>query len=184
MYKRESNILILKMIKKNSALYQKVTGLIEYNFEELNILLESMASKCFKINQINTNIISGNRNQKMKYRYFSFIKDDCDKCRKTIFTIFSMIPKDWDKIEADYLIQGIIDANEEVPLEKETKKNLTSSIPDHIYGKENQLVHIPTQSLIQFKQFEDKIKNNCKIIETFAEVSLSWWEKNISYKYK
>ena len=30
---------------------------------------------------------------KMKYEYLSFIKDDCDKCRNTIFKILSMIPE-------------------------------------------------------------------------------------------
>ena len=51
----------------------------------------------------------------------------------------------------------IVDSNGGVPLEEETKENLTSSVPDHIYGKEYQLVHIPTQSLAQFKEFENKI---------------------------
>ena len=51
----------------------------------------------------------------------------------------------------------IIDSNQGLSLEEETKENLTSSIPDHIYDKEYQLVHIPTQSLVQFKEFENKI---------------------------
>ena len=68
-----------------------------------------------------------------------------------------MIPEVWDKIETDSLIQVIVDSNGGVPLEEETKENLTSSVPDHIYGKEYQLVHIPTQSLAQFKEFENKI---------------------------
>ena len=78
----------------------------------------------------------------MKYEYLSFIKDDCDKCRNTIFNILSMIPKVWDKIETDSLIQVIVDSNEEVPLEEETKENITPSISDSIYGKEYTLIHI------------------------------------------
>ena len=67
----------------------------------------------------------------------------------------------------------IVDENEGVPFEEESKENLTSSIPDKIYGKEYQLVHIPTQSLVQFKKFENKIKINCQIIETCVEVCLN-----------
>ena len=93
----------------------------------------------------------------MKYEYLSFVESDCDNCRDTIFSILSMIPKVWDKIESDSLVRTIVDANLGVPLEEEKKENLSSSIPDHIYGKEYQLVHIPTQSLVQFKEFENKI---------------------------
>ena len=76
---------------KNPKLYEKVKGLIEDNFGELCTLLESLASKCFRINQLNTKTISSN--SKMKYEYLSFIKDDCDKCRNKIFMILSMIPE-------------------------------------------------------------------------------------------
>ena len=131
--------------KKNPDLYQKVKGLIEDNFGELNTLLESLASKWNRISQFSTKNISSNK--KMKYEYLSFIKDDCDKCRNTIFNILSVIPEVWVKIESDFLLQVIVDSNEEVKLEEETKENLTSLVPDHIYGKEYQLVHIPTQSL-------------------------------------
>ena len=78
----------------------------------------------------------------MKYENLLFIKDDCDKCRNTIFKILSMIPKVSEKIETDSLIQVIVDSNEGVPLEEETKENTTPSIPDSIYGKEYQLIHI------------------------------------------
>ena len=143
------------MIKKNPDLYKKVKGLIEDNFGELNTLLESLASKCFRINLLNTKTI--NSNNKMKYESLTFIKDDCDKCRNTIFNILSVIPEVLAKIDSDSIIQVIDDSNEGVPLEEETKENLTSSVPDHIYEKEYQLVHIPTQSLVQFKKFENKI---------------------------
>ena len=141
--------------KKNPDLYQKVKGLIEDNFGELNTLLESLSSKCFRVNLLNTKTISSNN--KMKYENLTFIKDDCDKCRNTIFNILSMIPEVCVKIESDSLIQVIIDSNGGVSLEEETKENLTSSVPDDIYEKEYHLVHIPTQSLIQFKEFENKI---------------------------
>ena len=83
-----------------------------------------------------------------------------------------MIPEVWDKIETDSLIKVIVDSNNGVSLEEEIKENLTSSIPDKIYGKEYQLVHIPTQSLIQFKEFEKRIKTNCKIIDTCVKVCI------------
>ena len=141
--------------KKNPDLYKKVKGLIDENFGELNTLLENLTSKSFRISQLNTKIIVNNN--KMKYEYLSFIKDDCDKCRNTIFNILSVIPEVWVKIESDSLIQVIVDSNGGVPLEEESKENLSSSVPDHIYGKEYQFVHIPTQSLVQFKEFENKI---------------------------
>ena len=153
---------------KNPFLYQKIKGLIEDNFGELSTSLENLASKCSRINQLNTKMVSSN--SKMKYEYLSFIKDDCDKCRNKIFMILSMIPEVWEKIETDSLVQVIVDSNQGVQFVEETKENFTSSIPDHIYGKEYQFVHIPTQSLIQFKEFENKIKTNCKIIETCIEV--------------
>ena len=76
----------IKNDKKNPDLYQKVKGLIENNFVELNSLLENMASKCLRLSQLNIKIISSN--SKMKYEYLSFIKDDCDKCRNSIFLRF------------------------------------------------------------------------------------------------
>ena len=36
----------------------------------------------------------------------------------------------------------IVDSNEGVPLEEETKENITPSISDSIYGKEYTLIHI------------------------------------------
>ena len=155
---------------KNHPLYQKVKELIDENFGELNTLLESLASKCSRIDQLNIKII--NSNSKMKYEYLSFIKDDDYKCKRIIFKILSMFPEVWEKMETDSLIQVIVESNEGVPFEKEVKENLASSIPDHIYGKEHQLVHIPTQSLIQFKEFEKRIKTNCLIIENCVEVCL------------
>ena len=131
----------IKNDKKDPVLYEKVKGLIEQDFEELKFLLESLTDKCLKISQIKT------KTNKMKYENLLFIKDDCDKCRNTIFKILSMIPKVSEKIETDSLIQVIVDSNEGVPLEEETKENTTPSIPDSIYGKEYQLIHIPTQSL-------------------------------------
>ena len=77
--------------KKNPDLYQKVKGLIEDNFGEIKTLLESISSKCFRINELNIKTI--NSNSKIKYEYFSFLKDDCDKCRNIIFMILSMIPE-------------------------------------------------------------------------------------------
>ena len=143
------------MIKRILLYINKVRGLIENNFEELNILLESLTFKCLSIGQLKTNTI---RNKsKIKYEDLTFIKDDCNKCRDIILKILSMIPEVWNKIETDSLIQVIVDSNEGVSLEEETKETLTSSIPDHIYGKEYQLVHIPTQSLLQFKELENKI---------------------------
>ena len=68
-----------------------------------------------------------------------------------------MIPEVWEKVEADSFVQVIVDSNQRVPLEEERKKNLATSVPDHIYGKEYWLVHIPTQSLVQFKEFENEI---------------------------
>ena len=159
------------MIRRILFWLKKVKGLIDDNFGELNTLLESLTSKCNRIKLLNTKTISSNT--KMKYEYLTFIKDDCDKCRNTIFKILSMIPEVWDKIETDSLIQVIVDENGGVPFEEESKENLTSSIPDNIYGKEYQLVHIPTQSLVQFKKFENKIKINCQIIETCVEVCLN-----------
>ena len=53
-----------------------------------------------------------------------------------------MIPEVWDKIETDSLIQVIVDSNEGVSLEEETKENITPSISDSIYGKEYTLIHI------------------------------------------
>ena len=117
--------------------------------------MESLAFKCLNIGQQKTNTI---RNKsKIKYEDLTFIKDDCNKCRDIILKILSMIPEVWNKIETDSLIQVIVDSNEGVLQEEETKENLTSSIPDHIYGKEYQLVHILTQSLVQFKELENKI---------------------------
>ena len=72
--------------KKNPDLYQKVKGLIEDNFGEIKTLLESISSKCFRINELNIKTI--NSNSKIKYEYFSFLKDDCDKCRNIIFYDF------------------------------------------------------------------------------------------------
>ena len=106
----------------------------------------------------------------MKYEYFSFIKDDCEKSRNTIFKILSMIPEVWNKIESDSLVQVIVNSCKGVPLEEEAKENATPSISDHEYEKEYQLIHIPTQSLKSFKKFEKKIKNNFKITETYIEV--------------
>ena len=68
-----------------------------------------------------------------------------------------MIPEVWDEIETDSLVQLIVDSNQGVKLEEERKECVTYSIPNHIYGKEYQLVHIPTQSFVQFKEFENKI---------------------------
>ena len=107
---------------------------------------------------------------KLKFEDLSFIKDDWDKCRNTIFKILSMIPQVWDKIESDSFVQVIFNSQEGVPLEEEIKEDTTSSVSDSIYGKEYQLIHIPTQSLKSFKKFEEKIKNNCKITETCIEV--------------
>ena len=157
--------------EKNPDLYQKVKELIEDNFGELKTLLESLASKCLRINHHKAKTLSSDC--KMKYEYLSFIKDDCDKCRNTIFKILSMIPEVWDKIETNSLIQVIVGSIEGMSLEEGAKENLISSIPDHIYGKEYQLVHIPTQSFVQFKEFENKIKTNCKIIEICLEVCLN-----------
>ena len=86
----------------------------------------------------------------MKYESLSFVKDDCDKWRSTIFKILSMIPEVWDKIESESLVQMIVDSTRGVPLEEEIKEDVTASIPDHIYGKRYQLVSIPTQSLSLF----------------------------------
>ena len=73
----------IKNDKKNPVLFKKVKGLIDDNFRELNTLLESLTSKCNTIKLLNTKTISSNT--KMKYEYLTFIKDDCDKCRNTIF---------------------------------------------------------------------------------------------------
>ena len=107
---------------------------------------------------------------KMSYENLSFIKDDWDKCRNTILKILSIIPEVWEKVETDSLIQVIVDSIQKVPLEEEIKENLIFSVPDQIYGKEYQFVYIPTQSFVQFKEFENKIKANCKVIETCVEV--------------
>ena len=76
----------IKNDKKNPVLFKKVKGLIDDNFRELNTLLESLTSKCNTIKLLNTKTISSNT--KIKYEYLTFIKDDCDKCRNTIFLIF------------------------------------------------------------------------------------------------
>ena len=60
-------------------------------------------------------------------------------------------------MEADSFVQVIVDSDKGVPLEEERKESLVTSVPDHIYGKEYKLVHIPTQSFVQFKEFEKKI---------------------------
>ena len=109
----------------------------------------------------------------MKYEHLSFIKDDCEKSRNTIFKILSMIPEVWNKIESDSLVQVIVNSRKGVPLEEEVKENITHSISDRVYEKEYKLIHIPTQSLKSFKKFENKIKNNCKITETCIEVQLN-----------
>ena len=93
----------------------------------------------------------------MSYEDLSFIKDNWDKCRNTIFQILSMIPEVWEKVEADSLVQVLVDSSQGVPLEEERKESLITSVPDHIYGKKYKLVHIPTQSFVQFKEFENKI---------------------------
>ena len=77
--------------KKDPKSYKKVKGLIEDNFGELKNLLESLSSKCMRINQLITKTTSSN--SKMKYEYLTFIKDDYDKCKNTIFMILSMIPE-------------------------------------------------------------------------------------------
>ena len=94
----------------------------------------------------------------MSYENLSFIKDDWDKCRNTILKILSIIPEVWEKVETDSLIQVIVDSIQKVPLEEEIKENLIFSVPDQIYGKEYQFVYIPTQSFVQFKEFENKIE--------------------------
>ena len=141
--------------KKDPKSYKKVKGLIEDNFGELKNLLESLSSKCMRINQLITKTTISN--SKMKYEYLTFIKDDYDKCKNTIFMILSMIPEIWDKIETDSLVRVIVDSYEGVPLDEEAKESIPSLVPDYIYGKEYQLVHIPTQSLVQFRELEDKI---------------------------
>ena len=150
--------------KKDPFMYEKVKGLIEEDFEQLKNLLESMTIKCSKLNKLKT------KTKKMKYEYLSFIKDDCEKSRNTIFKILSMIPEVWNKIESDSLVQVIVNSRKGVPLEEEVKENITHSISDRVYEKEYKLIHIPTQSLKSFKKFENKIKNNCKITETCIEV--------------
>ena len=69
--------------KKSPVLFKKVKVLIDDNFGELNTLLERLTSKWNRIKLLNTKTISSNT--KMKYEYLTFIKDDCDKCRNTIF---------------------------------------------------------------------------------------------------
>ena len=64
----------------------------------------------------------------------------------------------------------LVVSSQGVQLEEERKENLTTSVPDHIYGKEYKRVHIPTQSFVQFKEIENKIKANCEAIETCVEV--------------
>ena len=64
----------------------------------------------------------------------------------------------------------IVDSYEGVPLDEEAKESIPSLVPDYIYGEEYQLVHIPTQSLVQFRELEDKIKTNCKVIEKCVKV--------------
>ena len=73
------------------------------------------------------------------------------------FQILSMIPEVWEKIEADSFVQVLVVSSQGVQLEEERKENLTTSVPDHIYGKEYKRVHIPTQSFVQFKEIENKI---------------------------
>ena len=110
---------------------------------------------------------------KMKYENLSFIKDDCEKSRNIIFRILSMIPEVCNTIESDSLVQVLVNSRKGVPLEEEAKENTTSSISNRIYGKEFKLIHIPTQSFKLFKDFENKIKNNCKITEICIEVQFN-----------
>ena len=145
----------IKKDKKNPVMFKKVKGLIDDNFKELKTLLKNLASKCSLINQKGTKTIKSK--SKMSYEDLSFIKDNWDKCRNTIFQILSMIPEVWEKVEADSLVQVLVDSSQGVPLEEERKESLITSVPDHIYGKEYKLVHIPTQSFVQFKEFENKI---------------------------
>ena len=79
------------MIRRILFCLKNVEGLIDDNFGELNTLLESLTSKCNRIKHLSTKTISSNT--KMKYEYLTFIKDDCDKCRNTIFKILSRIPE-------------------------------------------------------------------------------------------
>ena len=158
----------IKNNKKNPVSFKKAKERIDDNFKELKTLLKNLASKCSLINQKGTNTIKSK--SKMSYEDLTFIKDNWDKCRITIFQILSMIPEVWEKIEADSLVQVIVDSSQGVPLEEERKENPITSVPDHIYGKEYKLVHIPTQSFVQFKEFENKIKANCEAIENCVEV--------------
>ena len=158
----------IKKDKKNPVLFQKFKGLIDDNFKILNTLLKNMATKSSLISQKGIKTIKSEN--KSSYENLSFIKDNWDKCRNTIFQILSMIPEVWEKMEADSFVQVIVDSDKGVPLEEERKESLVTSVPDHIYGKEYKLVHIPTQSFVQFKEFEKKIKANCEAIETCIEV--------------
>ena len=84
-----------------------------------------------------------------------------------------MIPGVWNKIESESLAQVIVNSHKGVPIEEEVKEKISSSLSNSIYDKNYQLIHIPTQSLKLFEDFENKIKNNYKIIETCIEVQLN-----------
>ena len=145
----------IKKNKANFALFQKFKGVIDDKFNELNIILKNLAIKCSLINQKGKKTIKSK--SQMSYEDLSFIKDDWDKCRNTIFKILWTIPKVWEKNEADSLVQTIVDSKQGVSFEEWTE-SLVESVPDYIYGKQYQLVQLPTQSLMQFKELENKIE--------------------------
>ena len=110
------------------------------------------------------------KKEKLKYGSLTFVKDECDKWRNFILKILSMIPEVWSKTESDSLIQTLNSSYQGILSSEEVKDNKIASVPNEIYGKWFKMISIPPQLLGTIKDFEEKIKKNSKIVETWIKV--------------
>ena len=132
----------------------------EYD-KEFYILKNSLLDLTVKAKKI---IVAEEKGEKTsKYESLSFVKQDCEKCKKSILQILRFIYEINMKTEIDAKLNTILNWSEGIDqIDEENKSNFNNTVPKEIYGKKVKLCKIPIQTLNKVKELEERVHKLAK----------------------
>ena len=166
----QAKIIIAKSENAEDKSYESIIEDLDSKLSIIKSILNTMKGKVENLKEkFNTKKVT-NKNEEFKYRSLSFIKQDCEKCSEINKEILAIISKTSLKKKIELFIQALDNECKEIQLDEEFKSWPYLEVPDEIYEKEFNILKVPLQSKILINNFEKKIKNSFKIIETNQKV--------------